>query len=116
METGYGVLEYTEKVLQEYVKINADITYKVNKINILVKNINCKNAIMDIYGRIRNDEIRICINADDSEEYRVYKECIEKQIDTARAKRESKGFLNYSFYVSRNNIDRILTTILGARK
>lgn len=115
METGIGVLQYTENVVRKIAEKNSNISYKVNKINILIRHTESKNAILDIYGRIRNDEIRINISSNDSAEYKEYEKSIACLVDKSRIKHDVKGSLNFAFFVGRNDIEKVLTHLLNAR-
>lgn len=73
-----------------------------------------KSAIIDIYGRIKNQEIRIYIS-DKSPEYRIYLLHLKDEIDSSRSKSNSKGKLNFSFYLNDCHIEEYIEELLRAR-
>ena len=115
METRQGILLKTEKVIENICLNNPNYRYKINKINIIVYHTSERSAIIDIYGRIKNSEIRVNISSD-SPEYQIYLSQIKKDVDLNRIKTDVKGKLNYSFYLSEGQIKNGLEQLLSVRE
>lgn len=114
METKQGILAKVENFLKTFCDKNTEYRYKINKTNILIYHVYEKSAIIDIYGRIKNQEIRIYIS-DKSPEYRIYLLHLKDKIDSSRSKSNSKGKLNFSFYINDCHIEEYIEELLRAR-
>lgn len=114
METRQGVLIRIENFLKDFCDKYTEYRYKINKTNILIYHVSEKSAIIDIYGRIKNQEIRVYIS-DKSLEYHIYLSCIKDEIDSSRSKNNGKGRLNFSFYLADCQIEEGIWKLLQAR-